>query len=88
MHICEPWEFSYGTTNWCNAWHGIDFSVASIKKTGETAEKREESDGNSADGTTIDGAAPSTPLIFGHSLERNHPNRCELLSPFRLFSLM
>ncbi|KAH6603244.1 hypothetical protein Trco_008019 [Trichoderma cornu-damae] len=72
MHICEPWEFSYGTTNWCNAWHGIDFSVASISRTG----KKQDGDGSSGDdGKTMDGAAASTPLIFGHSLERNHPNR-------------
>ncbi|KAL7942865.1 hypothetical protein V8C42DRAFT_347358 [Trichoderma barbatum] len=75
MHICEPWEFSYNTTNWCNAWHGIDFSVASANKTGEVSEKKVDSDSSSRDDTkTIDGAA-STPLILGHSLERNHPNR-------------
>ncbi|PTB63412.1 hypothetical protein BBK36DRAFT_1126585 [Trichoderma citrinoviride] len=82
MHICEPWEFSYGTTNWCNAWHGIDFSVASVKNKirgegeEETGEKRESDGGSSRDDAkTIDGAASSAPLIFGHSLERNHPNR-------------
>ncbi|KAK1237402.1 hypothetical protein MKX08_003027 [Trichoderma sp. CBMAI-0020] len=62
MHICEPWEFSYGVTNWCNAWHGIDFSAASIKRTeDDAAEKAAE-------------AVPA-PLVFGHALERNHPNR-------------
>ncbi|EHK19584.1 uncharacterized protein TRIVIDRAFT_46710 [Trichoderma virens Gv29-8] len=74
MHICEPWEFSYSTTNWCNAWHGIDFSVASAKKTGEAAEKKDSDESSRDDAKTIDGAA-SAPLIFGHSLERNHPNR-------------
>ncbi|UKZ94364.1 uncharacterized protein TrAFT101_009238 [Trichoderma asperellum] len=64
MHICEPWEFSYGVTNWCNAWHGIDFSAASIRRAEQGVEKMEEGDG----------AVPA-PLVFGHALERNHPNR-------------
>ncbi|TFB00134.1 hypothetical protein CCMA1212_008194 [Trichoderma ghanense] len=79
MHICEPWEFSYGTTNWCNAWHGVDFSVASVRRTrseeegGGEKRQQQESDGSSE---TVDGTASSSgPLIFGHSLERNHPNR-------------
>ncbi|KAL6854500.1 hypothetical protein J3F83DRAFT_484826 [Trichoderma novae-zelandiae] len=80
MHICEPWEFSYGTTNWCKAWHGIDFSVASAKRTrsGEAGAEKRESDGSSRDDAkTVDGTASSSsaPLILGHSLERNHPNR-------------
>lgn len=66
MHICEPWEFSYGVTNWCNAWHGIDFSAASIDK------KRSEDGGV----VKMDEAVPA-PLVFGHALERNHPNRCK-----------
>ncbi|KAL9471789.1 hypothetical protein ACSS6W_009730 [Trichoderma asperelloides] len=64
MHICEPWEFSYGVTNWCNAWHGIDFSAASIRRAEQGVEKMDEGDG----------AVPA-PLVFGHALERNHPNR-------------
>ncbi|RFU81818.1 hypothetical protein TARUN_409 [Trichoderma arundinaceum] len=76
MHICEPWEFSYSTTNWCNAWHGIDFSVASIRKTGNVAEKKNvDGDNSSEDGVQSMGGAASAPLIFGHSLERNHPIR-------------
>ncbi|KAL7812111.1 hypothetical protein V8C44DRAFT_364813 [Trichoderma aethiopicum] len=87
MHICEPWEFSYGTTNWCNAWHGLDFSVASVRKkgsdedgaVGEKRQQQKESDGSSRDDArTIDGTSSSSssaPLILGHSLERNHPNR-------------
>ncbi|KAL7784617.1 hypothetical protein V8C37DRAFT_413278 [Trichoderma ceciliae] len=75
MHICEPWGFSYSTTNWCNAWHGIDFSVASVKKTGEIVKREADADGSSGDDRkTIDGAA-SAPLILGQSLERNHPLR-------------
>lgn len=71
MHICEPWEFSYGPTNWCNAWHGIDFSAASANKTtGEEVAERKDGD----DAKTMDGAG-SAPIILGHSLERNHPNR-------------
>ncbi|KAM0254575.1 hypothetical protein ACHAQJ_006610 [Trichoderma viride] len=67
MHICEPWEFSYGVTNWCNAWHGLDFSVASMKKTVEDSDVS-----SRVDGKTLDGAAAApVPLIFGHSLERN-----------------
>ncbi|KAL7953096.1 hypothetical protein V8C34DRAFT_297829 [Trichoderma compactum] len=69
MHICEPWEFSYGPTNWCNAWHGIEFSAASAHKTGETAESKD-----SDDAKTMDGAG-SAPIILGQSSERNHPNR-------------
>ncbi|KAH0493505.1 hypothetical protein TgHK011_000170 [Trichoderma gracile] len=91
MHICEPWEFSYGTTNWCNAWHGVDFSAASVRRTrnGEDGvekkqqqQQQQESDGSSRDDErTMDGTASSSsssssaPLILGHSLERNHPNR-------------
>lgn len=64
MHICEPWEFSYGVTNWCNAWHGIDFSAAGMKRSEDGgAEKM--------------GEAVPAPLVFGHALERNHPNRCK-----------
>jgi hypothetical protein len=89
MHICEPWEFSYGTTNWCKAWHGLDFSVASARRNrseeddavGEKRQQQQESDGSSGDNAhTMNGTASScssAPLIFGHSLERNHPNRCE-----------
>ncbi|KAL7929879.1 hypothetical protein V8C35DRAFT_331006 [Trichoderma chlorosporum] len=76
MHICEPWEFSYGTTNWCNAWHGIDFSVASTTKAEKMggAERKDSGVSGGDEAKTIDGGV-STPLIFGHSLERNHPNR-------------
>ncbi|KAL6900387.1 hypothetical protein GGI43DRAFT_427475 [Trichoderma evansii] len=63
-HICEPWEFSYNVSNWCNAWHGVDFSAASIKRAGEGAEKRDEGQ-----------KVVPAPLVFGHALERNHPNR-------------
>lgn len=66
VQICGSWEFSCCVTNWCNAWHGIDFSAASIKRTEEGAEKR---DGGHE-------AVPA-PLVFGHTLERNHPNRCK-----------
>jgi hypothetical protein len=66
MHICEPWEFSYGVTNWCNAWHGVDFSAASIKSSEDSV------------ASTTDEAVPA-PLVFGHSLERNHPNRCKFV---------
>lgn len=33
LHICEPFEKSYGVTNWCGAWKGVDFTNA--VKTGE-----------------------------------------------------
>ncbi|KAL7922207.1 hypothetical protein ACQKWADRAFT_327262 [Trichoderma austrokoningii] len=64
MHICEPWEFSYGVTNWCNAWHGIDFSAASFNRRSE-----------GGDGVEKVGEAVPAPLVFGHALERNHPIR-------------
>ncbi|KAL7808678.1 hypothetical protein V8C26DRAFT_412848 [Trichoderma gracile] len=74
MHICEPWEFSYGTTNWCNAWHGVDFSVASVKRTGngddgvdkrqqqqQQQQQQQESDGSSRDDErTMDGTSSSS----------------------------
>ncbi|KAL6821319.1 hypothetical protein V8C40DRAFT_267674 [Trichoderma camerunense] len=78
MHICEPWEFSYGPTNWCNAWHGIEFSVASANKMGEEVSERKDSAvaerKDSDDAKTMDGS-DSSPIILGHSSERNHPNR-------------
>lgn len=78
MHICEPWEFSYGPTNWCNAWHGIEFSAASAHKTGEEVVERKDSAvaerKDSDDAKTMDGG-DSAPIILGHSSERNHPNR-------------
>lgn len=64
IHIIEPWELSYGVTNWCGAWRDIDFGPVVNPS---------EQDGS----VGRDGKNSSLPVVFGHSLERHHPTRCK-----------
>ncbi|QKD57140.2 uncharacterized protein FOBCDRAFT_140309 [Fusarium oxysporum Fo47] len=57
MHICEPFEISYATTNWSGAWANIDFSPASKVRMGKTEQ------GSSSSTTPT--------LVFGHALGRD-----------------
>lgn len=65
IRIIELWELSYGVTNWCGAWRDIDFSAVVNTPGG---------DGSVEEG----GKNESLPVVYGHSLERNHATRCKL----------
>jgi hypothetical protein len=61
LHVVEPSDLSYAITNWCGAWHDIDFGPAVVKT----------EDSNLTAGESI----RAVPLVFGHSLQRNYPTR-------------
>ncbi|OKL61842.1 hypothetical protein UA08_02300 [Talaromyces atroroseus] len=61
-HVCEPFDRSYGTTNWCAAWRGLDLSCG----TGTA---------RSSTGSIADGGS-SKMLILGQSKETKAPGRC------------
>jgi hypothetical protein len=64
IHICEPFQVSHNITNWCRAWHGIDFSKVATNSEKATA-------------ATTEIPSSPTPLILGHGLERDLPHRCK-----------
>ncbi|KAF4457121.1 Alpha-1,2-mannosidase family protein [Fusarium austroafricanum] len=76
MHVCEPFEMSYATTNWSGAWMNIDFSPASKHKTCGTDSS---TTGNSPNGTIANGKPDSNngsvvcepTLVFGQALARD-----------------
>jgi hypothetical protein len=72
-HICEPFNRSYGTTNWCAAWRGLDLSCG----TGTTSS----SAGNATDGVV------TKMMVIGQSVEVKSPDRCGFLFLTTLFSL-
>lgn len=75
IYICEPGWTCFAVTNWCRAWHNIDFTPVATNRASGTAgvhdiveeeEKQQRS------------APKAAPLVLGHSLERSVPiMRCK-----------